>query len=634
MTFTPSWIGQNGTVEKGNFSDGKVSKENNNPNNGDIKENCTPSNGHVHQIASSLSKGEERPVSGHGNVINNHSIYANTMMVPKMNGTPSTGKGHTYTPDSSTLAKISNCNTPTSKLAQSSLATNLDTSYNALLNTSKLSSSNSPSTNGTNTTGMDSSRENPNIDFELSTRISPPTAATGINVSLSRSSSHRQPQLQPDIQNRNYPSSPNISSCQHQQNPMNLTSYHHQNSTHKPFQNPKEKISQINSQHTILNTTKPQNIFNTSDILSPPTGMGERSFNLPHNSTLAPHANLCSSQNRSHNQSSNNSFFNTSFIPTRNVNGQRLANMTSGRGDAAGPMSGYGGKLKMLNSSLIPENVSKFMQKSKEVEVKDGITALGLLCLVSLLLALLSLIFLLKLSPVTEERRRELYRFNFLSAEQYVLVYELTLGLCALALSLNLCCLLVSSIQFFLAVKLVKSSPIHGRIRTKKYLQKAGVTRTCAIGGFLVSIPLFLTGIILYTFLHFDSTPAILTAIVIGIAIVVGGCAVVHNVLLWFKEDRNNRTHDSTSSTVDKRGEGDGEPALPMSPILKRVIDHNRRNNQEKYHQKSYVDLPHATLDLSGGDMFSPKNKANSSQAIDKQHTSLERAALELSTLV
>ena len=139
--------------------------------------------------------------------------------------------------------------------------------------------------------------------------------------------------------------------------------------------------------------------------------------------------------------------------------------MTSGQGAAVGPVSGYGGKLKMLNSSLIPENVSKFMQKSKEVGIKDGITALGLLCLVSLLLALLSLVFLLKLSPVTEERRRELYRFNFLSAKEYVLVYEVTLGLCAIALSLNLCCLLISSIQFFLAVKLVKSSPIHGRIR-------------------------------------------------------------------------------------------------------------------------------------------------------------------------
>ena len=48
-------------------------------------------------------------------------------------------------------------------------------------------------------------------------------------------------------------------------------------------------------------------------------------------------------------------------------------------------------------------------------------------------------------------------------------------------------------------------------------------------------ILLYLAGIILYTFLHFDSTPAILTAIVIGVAIVIGGCAVVHNVMLWCK---------------------------------------------------------------------------------------------------
>ena len=449
MTFTPSRVSQKETPN------GKVAKENNTPVNGDIA-----------RITSSLTKREDRPVSVHGNLINNHSIYANTMMVPKMNGTSSTSKGHSFITEAGTLAKTSNnIHTPTSKLAQNSVGISLDTSYNALLNTSKLSSSNSPSTNGTNTTGMDSSRDNPNADFELSSRISPPTATAGMNVSLSRSSSHRQPQLQPEIQTRNYPSSPNISTSHHQQNQMNLTSYHHQNSTQKPFQNPKEKISQINTQHNILNTTRPQNIFNTSDILSPPHGMGERSFNLPHNSTLAPHANLCSSQNRSHNQSSNNSFFNTSFIPTRNANGQRVANMTSGQGAAVGPVSGYGGKLKMLNSTLIPENVSKFMQKSKEVGIKDGITALGLLCLVSLLLALLSLVFLLKLSPVTEERRRELYRFNFLSAKEYVLVYEVTLGLCAIALSLNLCCLLISSIQFFLAVKLVKSSPIHGRIR-------------------------------------------------------------------------------------------------------------------------------------------------------------------------
>merc|ERR1719322_966013 len=112
------------------------------------------------------------------------------MMVPKMNGTSSTGKGHPFPLESGNLTKTSNnIHTPNSKLAQNSVGVSLDTSYNALLNTSKLSSSNSPSTNGTNTTGMDSSRETPNADFELSTRISPPTTTTGMNVSLSRSSS-------------------------------------------------------------------------------------------------------------------------------------------------------------------------------------------------------------------------------------------------------------------------------------------------------------------------------------------------------------------------------------------------------------------------------------------------------------
>ena len=190
MSFTPSRMPHKGTPN------GKISKEKNVQPNGDTS-----------NISNLQSKREDRPVSVHGNLINNHSIYANTLMVPKMNGISSAGKGHPFPTESGSLTKTSNnVHTPNSKLTQSSLGTNLDTSYNALLNTSKLSSSNSPSTNGTNTTGMDSSRENPNVDFELSNRISPPTTATGMNVSLSRSSSHRQPQHQPEIQNRNYPS--------------------------------------------------------------------------------------------------------------------------------------------------------------------------------------------------------------------------------------------------------------------------------------------------------------------------------------------------------------------------------------------------------------------------------------------
>lgn len=77
---------------------------------------------------------------------------------------------------------------------------------------------------------------------------------------------------------------------------------------------------------------------------------------------------------------------------------------------------------------------------------------------VSLLLALLSLIFLLKISP--NAREDALTRS---SAEDFVIVYDVTLALCALSLSLNLCCLLVCAIQFLFAVKLVRSPMFDGR---------------------------------------------------------------------------------------------------------------------------------------------------------------------------
>ncbi|XP_046400766.1 uncharacterized protein LOC124167039 [Ischnura elegans] len=201
---------------------------------------------------------------------------------------------------------------------------------------------------------------------------------------------------------------------------------------------------------------------------------------------------------------------------------------------------------KMANGGLniprrvIPTNVTRFMHMSKVVGVRESLTSLGLLCLVSLLLALLSLIFLLKISPATADDVRDLLRteqFKIISAEEYVVVYEVTLALCALTLSLNLCCLLVCAVQFLFAVKLVKSP--QGAERTNKYLQKSSITRVCAVGGFFISIPVFLTGIILYTFIQFHSTPAIITSVFIGLGIIFCGCAMVHNVFVWQKEKTN-----------------------------------------------------------------------------------------------
>lgn len=156
--------------------------------------------------------------------------------------------------------------------------------------------------------------------------------------------------------------------------------------------------------------------------------------------------------------------------------------------------------------------------------------SLVILIAVSLLLALLSLIFLLKISP----NSREDALTRSISSEDFIIVYDVTLALCALSLSLNLCCLLVCAIQFLFAVKLLRSPMFDGR--DNKYLEKSSASRTCAVSGFFISIPVFLTGIILYTFNHFHSTPAIITSVLIGVGIVFCGGAMVHNVFVWQKE--------------------------------------------------------------------------------------------------
>jgi len=184
---------------------------------------------------------------------------------------------------------------------------------------------------------------------------------------------------------------------------------------------------------------------------------------------------------------------------------------------------------------------------------------------VSLLLALLSLIFLLRISP----NGREDAVSRGAGGEDFIVVYDVTLALGALSLSLNLCCLLVCAIQFLFAVKL-REPAFEGR--ENQYLAKSSASRTCAVSGFFISIPVFLTGLILYTFSHFHSTPAIVTSLLIGVGIVFCGGAMVHNVFVWQRE-----------KTISYRGAPPGLYAVPAAAskyrihlifILNNITDH------------------------------------------------------------
>lgn len=81
--------------------------------------------------------------------------------------------------------------------------------------------------------------------------------------------------------------------------------------------------------------------------------------------------------------------------------------------------------------------------------VQEALGSLGLVCVSALLLALLALLALLQLAGPPP--------LDLTAPDEYVLVHEAALALCALALSLDLSCLLVCAVQFLFAVKLARS---------------------------------------------------------------------------------------------------------------------------------------------------------------------------------
>ncbi|XP_013776292.1 uncharacterized protein LOC106461053 [Limulus polyphemus] len=154
------------------------------------------------------------------------------------------------------------------------------------------------------------------------------------------------------------------------------------------------------------------------------------------------------------------------------------------------------------------------------------LAALALVCLLSLLMSFLATLFLDKLGSFTYDFLDGVIRTN-----EYVLVYQVSVALSTLTISLNVCCVFICCLQFLFTIKLLKTSQEVDR--TASYLRRTSLTRTIAIGGFFISIPVFCTGIILFTFICFHESPAIVTSVVIGLCIMFCGAASIHNMYLW-----------------------------------------------------------------------------------------------------
>lgn len=240
------------------------------------------------------------------------------------------------------------------------------------------------------------------------------------------------------------------------------------------------------------------------------------------------------------------------------------------------------------------------------VGVREMLISLGLLCLLSLLMGLLALVFLLKMSPPPDPYNFDQVRI--VSAEEQTAVYEVSLALCSLSLTLDVCCCLVCAAQLLFAARLITASSglanaVARDNRIKKFLRDSAATRICAIAGFFVSIPVFLSDVVLYTLLQFPSMPAITTSILITVGIVLCGLAMLHNIVVW-------RRHKKASTKLN----GSMVPELSVigGPSM---VTGNRLMSPSQ--------MPPATLDLSN---------LTSNKSVNASH--LSNGQLELSTLV
>lgn len=91
------------------------------------------------------------------------------------------------------------------------------------------------------------------------------------------------------------------------------------------------------------------------------------------------------------------------------------------------------------------------------IGVREMLTSLGLLCLLSLMMALLGLVFLMKMTP-PPDAIHFIGQVRVVSPDEAAAVYEVSVALCSLAMTLDVCCCLVCATQLMFAARLITAS--------------------------------------------------------------------------------------------------------------------------------------------------------------------------------
>ncbi|CAH1798053.1 unnamed protein product [Owenia fusiformis] len=191
---------------------------------------------------------------------------------------------------------------------------------------------------------------------------------------------------------------------------------------------------------------------------------------------------------------------------------------------------------KSLSLSKRSLNLSRTTLYGKDYGVQKSLISLGLLAILSLVLVVLAMQLLFKLHA-----RQELQdsgnslpvgvRIGILTETLYSDLLEVAIVLTTVVLMLDMCCMLVCSVQCILAAKILKVP--QGEERAFKYLQECANTRFLSIAGFYLSVPLFLLVVFLFVLMELRTTSAIISTVILGLGIVYSIVAVLHSAYFW-----------------------------------------------------------------------------------------------------
>ncbi|XP_055864953.1 uncharacterized protein LOC106079629 isoform X1 [Biomphalaria glabrata] len=183
----------------------------------------------------------------------------------------------------------------------------------------------------------------------------------------------------------------------------------------------------------------------------------------------------------------------------------------------------------------------------KQHNLSSFIQSLGLISVTSLVVALLSLFILNTLIGVSRPCSELQVNSYYLHATQVAglsnhssqthpavqneTLWMASFAITSLIIAACLCCLLVCSMQCFLASKILKTCA--GEERAHKFLRECSSSRILAVTGLFISIPIFIIDVALLLVLLIPHRQAIVSGLILGVGVLFCLLILIQNCYHW-----------------------------------------------------------------------------------------------------